>query len=327
MMRFSILLFLFLFLTGCATTGSTETKIPDWIANPVKNTPEKLYASGAGSSPDAAFIQALGTISSQLYVTIKSSMNKRNHPIRLSGDETTRQGVLRITKSNIQQFDFSNYNVEEAFGVDTEYVALISMDRKLLYTQQKTKLDTQLSQIEATLSTAETETSFDHFVQLYHAHKQRKNILSQMEILYAINSDFSPQRYQSFIDRIDQQYNAFKQGLHIRLVSGANAIYFLTPIKNALNAEGMKVNNTQQEDDKVVTVLLSATSQQDETQQHKIVKIRLNISVKNTKKTLASATHVLHGQSSDNYNKARTQAVGHLKNKINSIGIFTMLGF
>ena len=327
MIRFLILPFLFLFLTGCATTGSTETKIPAWITDPLKNTPEKLYGSGAGSSPDAAVVQALESITSQLYAAIKSSMNKNNHPIRLAGDETTRQEVLNFVKAYSKKFDFNTLHVEEAFHVDTEYIALISLDRKLLYTQQKMKLDTQISQIESTLSTVKTETSFEYFVQLYHAHKQHKSILAQMEILYAINNTFPPKRYQSFIDQIDRKYYALKQSLHIRLVGDANAIYFLTPIKNALNAEGMKVNNTQQKGDRVVTVLLSATSQHDEIQQYKTVKIRLDINVKKSNKSLASATHTLHGKSSDSYQKARVQAVGHLKNKIDSIGIFNVLGF
>jgi len=326
MIRFTTLAFLFILFAGCATSEPEKPAIPEWMIHPPKSTADTLYGVGAGKSPDAAVGQALGSIAGQLYIHVESSITKSDHAIRFSGDETTRQEVLGFVKEEVKSLDFSTAKVTKNALVEEEYIVLASLDRKLLFTQQKVKLDTQVSEIEMALTAVEKRSAFEHFVQLHHAHQQRETILAHMEILHAIDNTFLIKRYAQFIDQIDQEYDTLKQNLHVQIISDAKAINFVTPIKNALSAEGIKVNNSLKQDGNVVSILLSASSQQDTVSQKKIVKIRLNISIKNTRQRLASATHTLHGKSTDSYAQARYQAADHLKNKIDSIGIFSVLG-
>ena len=328
-MKHFLPLFLFsLFLIGCATPQEPKkVELPTWMVKPVKDTKEIYYGVGAGKSAEDAVVQALSSISAHLYVRIENSMKQPESFIRFIGDETTKKNVLSFIKSELKSLDYTHFKVVDSLFVDQEFVVLLSMKRALLFTQEEKEFNTQISKLETEVLARKEHSSFEYFVELHRTQKQREFLLSQISILHTLNSAFVSKRYQTFINQIDEQYSTSKEKLQMQLISDAKAIYFVEPIKNALDAEGIKVNKSLTNRQDIVTVLLSATTQQDEKRKKKVIKTRLNITTKETQKELSSTTHTLHGESYGSYTEARSETSDHLKNKIDSLGIFTVLGF
>jgi len=314
-----------LLLTGC--TQPQKVHMPEWIIQPPQDTTHKLYGTGAGNTVDAAKLQALSSIAAHIYIFIKTSMNTPEHFIQFEGDETTRKRVLKRVKVQVKNLNFTGYSVEDKAQINQQQLLLASIDRPLLFSREKKRLDAKVSAFKSTIAQGQSAPSFEQFIQRRHLNQHREAIMATLEILHALDAKFDAKEAYSLLQANDRKYSALKQSFQIQLMSDASAIAFITPLKEALLAEGIAVNTSHQDNTDKIVVLLSATSTKKQTLHAKYLKTELNIITKDGDKTLGSSLHFLHGTSSESFSFAKKDAVKHLTNKIDSVGIFTVLGF
>jgi len=306
--------FFAILLTGCFTPSTPD--IPAWVQQPPAPTATTLYGVSVAENFDTALVSATGNIA---VTVLKAAQPALETAVE---DPRARKTVAAKMQTVLETIRYPDIEVEAKAEMGEEQAVLIRMPRARLASQLADRLQTHREQIETRLDAHRDAPDFMRLGTLGRADEERPMLLAEITLLETADPAADTTLYRALSQRIETEFNALKFGASLTVISDANAIVYVEPLKKALRAEGIAPSGST-----VGMILLFADSEQVRSGGRYTVKTRLRLESTAKGKQLAHSEHFLQGSALSGYDDARRQTGEALGELIEKEGLFHTLGF
>lgn len=232
--------------TGCALNlAPSKTKnneIPKWYLNTLNNTPIYIYGEGSSNSLKEAKINALSTMASKLIVSVSSKIEMST--ISNTGDSSSyNKHTNKNIKLEVQKIKFTNAQVAKSTHIGDRFYILMKVNREELFNNNKKEFDINDERIIKKYNNLSQYSKIEQIDILQQMYPDIVKNKSKAIVLNAINNDFDQapfiQKYDSFIDKIDELKNNFI----ITVKTNNKHKYFADLLIEELNSKQYKVSS------------------------------------------------------------------------------------
>lgn len=323
-MKTIISIFITLFIIGCGGSRQPEpVSYPSWFLNPPANDGSFLYGTGEGRDINSAKASALNSVAASLSITVSSEFKKNESSQSFNGNENAYHSALNTVKAEVKAIEFSDYRIIQNQVVGNKALVLVEVSRFKLFTAQKEKLERFSQKLKTEQNNINRQSPLKK-AYLYQQNRDKTQRLTSLALLTkSINSDFDTAPYFQQAADIKQTQSDVIDNAKVSITAEPDAEVFVTALKEGLNRAGIKTvtrgSNT--------SIRLKNSFQTDEIYGFKIAKATLSISTQDSsRKNIATKTISLSGKSRYDYDKAKASAAQALKKKIETEGIYSVLG-
>ena len=320
MRRLSSILILIFFI-GCVGSNQPDPlDYPSWYLNPPINNGSHLYGVGEGKDINEAKASALSAVAASLSVTISSEFKKNESSSSFNGKENAYRSAINTVKSEIKKIEFNDFQIIQNQVISDKILVLVEVSRiKLFYTQKE-----QLQRVSDELKREEANIlSYSPLKQAYlytQSINKSQKLQSLALLCKTVNPDFNTQPYFDQASGIKQKQEVILATAKVA-VSGAKI--YIDALKEGLNKAGIKTVSSGAN----AHIRLKNSFQTDDIYGFKIAKATLSLSTLDEKnRTIATQTITLNGKSRYDYEKAQQNTVQAFSKKIETDGIFAILG-
>jgi hypothetical protein len=308
-----------LFVSALLSAGcfAPETpKIPAWVEHPPAPTATELYGVSVADTFNEAFVSATGNIASTMLLAAEASLEKQTR------DENLRKKSAAAMKAVLQEIDYPGVELKERASMGEQSAVLIRMPRRAFSAQISSRLQAHKKRVENHLAAHAADSTFAHLGLLGSFHEEQPVLLAEIILLETADPSADTTGYRAFMQKIEDDYNALKFGASITIISDANAIVYVDPLKKALISEGIAPSGSP-----VGTILLFGDSQKEHSGGRYSVKTRVRFESTVKGERIARKEHFLEAHSANGYEEARRQTADALQKLIKKEGLFHTLGF
>jgi hypothetical protein len=323
-MKYILTIFMTLFMIGCGGSRQPEpVSYPSWFLNPPANDGSFLYGTGEGKDIDSAKASALNSVAASLSITVSSEFKKNESSQSFNGNENAYHSALNTVKAEVKAIEFSDYKIIQNQVVGSKTLVLVEVSRFKLFTTQQEKLERFSQELQTEQNNINRQSPLKK-AYLYQQNKDKTQRLTSLALLTkSINSDFNTAPYFLQAANIKQTQSDVIDDAKVSITAEPEAEIFIVVLKEGLNKAGIKTVTRGAN----TTIRLSNNFQTDEIYGFKIAKASLSISTQDSShKNIATKTISLSGKSRYDYEKAKTSAAQALGKKIETEGIYTVLG-
>ena len=310
-----LVLFIMIIGVGGCSMQPEAIEYPTWYNQPPKDG-SKLYGVAKADSKEEAVAKAKNMILANILLSIS------HRDVRY---------VDMTSVKKIAPFVYLDESkIEELEELDNgEVVVEVSLDHNALITREKealTKLYKKLQ--EAYAKRNEQHHTLSKFAYLSSFELEVNELDYYLSILDVIDPAFKANTYQDFIDNFRFTMIDLRMALSVKILSDADALEYIRVIQESF-AQNEIVTLIASPDAKENVILkMSTTSQQFESQQFKMVKVKLTFDFLDTDgKKIRSHSVILKGKSTRSYQDAKIDSARYLEHLIATRGLFEVLGF
>jgi len=342
-MRTLLLSLLFIFIIiGC---GQPEPEAyPEWYTNPPKTTTSTLYSIAIDTNETTAKHSAELVLRSELLKGVQKDFTSKNHPINQLYTKKDLPELKKALKYHAARLRFEDTTIEEVAlkpedetGSNTANndedapkittMVLISVDSETLFKSTKKTLNAKITLFQQRLSISQQQSALHAYMVLKEIQNQKTSIVFHAELLRILDPSFSNKKYFKFLYEMDSLYEILKKEINLSIISDANAISFVKPIKKALKAQGLQVSSMKMNAPRSYKLLLTSAVKNDTLYGFKVQRIQITSRLqKKSKQEVAKNVTVFEGKSRYDAKDARKHALEQYKTQIKQQGIFTILG-
>jgi hypothetical protein len=313
-------------LAGCLSlgslTGSSAGPAPKWVLNPPEDTSTEWYGVGEGPDRETARRAALKDVATKLRVTISGRIDSM---VSDNNGKVERQARSRVSE-DVQKTEFRNFSVEKTEQGGKGYYVLVKVDRPSFVGDIRSKLDPLDTNIEQTAASLEAASPIERFMGYQRLLPTIDKASTQAQLLLGAENggtgDAKLKRYQA----LQQKAEAARSTLVFRLQSQPQDADIAAAVGTFVNENGMRADAGAGSGGNVLAV--KAVSQQDEIYGSKVVKLNVNLNVRDDRgQSVASRDHEVSGTSRYDYKAARQNAVQALAEALRAEGPLVGLGF
>lgn len=210
-----------------------------------------------------------------------------------------------------------------------EVVVEVAIGQKVLVAREKERLDALYAKVDMHYKKLDTKAhTLLQFAYLSRYEKEIKLMDYYLSILDVIDPAFKAREYQELIDNFTFTMVDLRMALLVKILSDADALEYIRVIQASF-AQNEIVTLISSPDAKESVILkMSTTSQQFESQQFKMVKVKLNFNFLDTKgRPIHTHSVILKGRSTSSYQEAKVDSAHYLEQLIATRGLFEVLGF
>jgi LPP20 lipoprotein len=323
-MKIIISVLIVLFLIGCGGSRQPEpVSYPSWFLNPPANDGSYLYGPGEGNTIDSAKASALNAIAASLSITVSSEFKKNESSQSFNGNENAYHSALNTVKAEVKAIEFNDYRIIQNEVRGSKTLVLVEVSRFKLFTTQKEKLERFSKELKTEQKNIDRQSPLKK-VYLYNQNIAQTQRLTSLALLTkSINSGFDTAPYFQQTADIKQAQSDAIDDAQVSITAEPDAEVFVATLKEGLNKVGIKTvhkgANTR--------IHLKNSFQTDEIYGFKIAKATLTVSTQdNSRKNIATKMISLSGKSRYDYDKAQASAAQSLSKKIETEGIYSVLG-
>lgn len=324
-------------IIGC---GQPEPETyPSWYIKPPQSTSERLYSIAIDANETAAKSSAELLLRSEILKQVKKDFETPEHPIKHSITPKEYQASKKLLGFYASRIIFTDSKIEEVAKkpLDDEEkkeekrpattMVLISVDAQALFQNTQSTLNTKINKLQKEFQTAKSISALHAFVVLEQIQKQKYDIAFQAELLHVIDNSFSNTKYFKFLYEMTNLDAILKKEINISIISDANAISFVKPIKKALQDTGLQVSGMKMNAPRTYTLLITSRVKKDSIYGFNVARIQVQTRIKTkSKKLVAENTITFEGKSRYDNKDARKLALGQYTVQMQKQGIFSMLG-
>ena len=315
-----IFLSLVLLMAGCLTPDTPKT--PDWVEHPPEATPQELYGVSVASSLPKTVLSAIGGLATSVYDAAQEPL--KAYPL----DQQQKHLTQKAMKNVLASLDYDGIEVKQEVKMGKNVAVMIAMERADLIAQLSKKLQAHIDRLEAEIIANTDVPFFRQLAVLGKVNEEHPAILAQIVLLQTADPFADIKPYLAFIKKTKNSYSHLKFTASVTVISDANAIALVEPLKKAFIAEGIKTANIpDRTNDKRGTVLLQADRQREKTAGGYALKIRLQLKTKTASETIATSEHYYQAVSRKSYKDAETIIAKTFASDIRENGLFHVLGF
>jgi hypothetical protein len=314
-MPIRLLLFaaLLAFMTACAPK---KPSVPTWVKQPPAATQTELFGVSVAHTPEEAVVSAAGGIAAAVLDAAKPLLKS----------EVPNKGIRRKTEKQmklaLQSLDYNATKVKEQVAMGKETAVLVSIPRAGFAVQLESRLRKRSNEIAFALSKYAHAPQFEHLGVLGALHEDQADFIADILLVQTLKPAADLTAYRKQLQKVESDYNAFRFGVGVTVISDAGGIFYVETMQKALRSEGVNPSAAS-----LGTILISSDSQRDLTGATYRVKTRLHIRCTVDGKQVAQSEHYLEGTSTQSYADASRNTANSLSKIIAKEGLFHTLGF
>ena len=305
---------LMFFITGCSMQPEPIV-YPSWYNKPPKDG-AKLYGVAKADTKEDAITKAENMVLANILLSIS------HRDVRYEDIASVKKiaPFVYLDKPVIEEYEVLD-NGEAVVEISIELNALIKREKEALFALYKKVKEAydKRNQKSHILSKFAYLSSFESEV---------NHIDYYLSILDVLDPAFKANEYQDFIDNFRFTMVDLRMALSVKILSDADALEYITVVQESF-AQNEIVTLIASPDAKENVILkMSTTSQQFESQQYKMVKVKLTFDFLDTQgKKIRSHSVILKGKSTKSYQEAKIDSARYLNHLITTRGLFEVLGF
>jgi hypothetical protein len=318
-------LFIFSFLTGCASTAEQHENVdmPQWVQMPQADNLQSIYGIGEGANLDAAKQSGLKDIASKFSIKVGS---KTNHNISLHNNEYDDLFQQRIN-THVKDVELTQYELLKTEYSGQLYYVMLSISRPEFIADKRSKLNSIMNTIDIEIKNIDRKNKVE---QLYRYNKVLL-LVEQAEpllhLLTVVDNKFSSAEYVTSFKQYVEREKQLLANTRFYIHSDRKLSAIASLIDNSLQTHGFQIANSKANSDGIIDVTGEVT--QAEIFSSFNAKIDFSVRVKSKRgQVYRKNRYTLNGVSVSNYKSAKKSAIQRFSNQIkNKSDIYNMLGF
>ena len=210
---------LLLLLGGClADTGSTflsggKKEAPSWVLSPPADTGAVLYGVGEGHDLDEARLAALRDVAAKLRVSISASTDSQ---VNVSNNLVDRSSSSKVSEE-VRKTTFAKHQLEKTEVYPNSVYALVSVDRQLLVSETKNRLDEKDRALRAGLDSARGHTGLERLRIASQMKPVADDVVDLLSLMSSASPGFSRVAYNKQVEAWRQLNDDAMRNLSFRL--------------------------------------------------------------------------------------------------------------
>ena len=293
---------------------STEA-VPQWFYDHRPNTPVFLYATGEGTSVDAAMHNALNSMSSSIVVTVSGEMERTT---RVQGEAYT-SNVVDNVRVELSRISFPNPKIKKQEHVNNRFYVLVRVSRSELFNTIKSEFENSHDTVVENRQSASSMGKLDSIYQLRQTMDDVESARANATILASLDSEFDNSQYLRTYRELEQDLLEQQRSLNIEVV-GQNSS-FNEAVGSFLSAQGFRMS-AQNPD---VTVEVQTNIRMSEARGWEIARATTHLQILSNSRVLNSLTIDTVGRSSSSADNAVSDAANALEKELNDRGVEQVL--
>ncbi|MBE0471743.1 MAG: LPP20 family lipoprotein [Methyloprofundus sp.] len=313
--------------TGCSSKPEVAIQpakpLPNWYMTPPENTNDWLVGVGSAETYDKAIQAALNDLVSRLGVSIESSIDYRTRSTNFGYTENTTQTI----RSEVAKIRISNYEVAASEQIRfNQFVVMVKSNRLQFLSSLTKELDQKIAVVQDRVAARKT----DHALMSYQASKlaaqEAYSLNPTLLIIGGLDEAFDPAPYLLAIRNLNDQSERARQLLLFQVQGDIGSRSMITPITNALTAEGYSIGNTPSRRG-VFYINIYSSTQHSSSSGIQIANVLVKINVTDHQGNLVGSNSIaLTGHATRGASLAEADAVNKMAKLIESQGIASILG-
>ncbi len=319
-MKYFFLIVLIVF-SGCVSLKQQNTDIPKWYTNAPQNNNIFIYGVNSGFNLEDAKANALNDMASRLIVTVSSTLNKNIQTSSVNTKQTSyTKDISQDINLEVEKIKFTNAIVEKNKIINNQFFIIMKVNRQKLFDENIkafTLLDNKIDKIYLSLK---DKPILEQIYQLQNAYPKLIKAKKLAYVLYAINNEFKYITYVTKYDNMIDDISKLKNLIIVDVQEDENNL-FQEDLIGLLNQNFYKVSTKNVN----MHIKIKNTVRHSKYKGWFIAKITSAISVISDNKNIANKTLNIIGRSGSNKKNALDNARNNFKNKINKIGLNSIL--
>jgi hypothetical protein len=316
-------LFLFSFLTGCASTSDQgNLEIPQWVQMPQSDNLQSIYGIGEGATLDSAKQSGLKDIASKFSISVASETSNKQSLHNGESDQLFQQRI----NTQVKDIELTQYELLKTEHSKGFYYVMLSISRPEFIADKRGKLNSIMNSIDIELKNINRKNKVE---QLYRYNKVLL-LVDQAEpllhLLTVVDKNFSSSEYVTLFKQYVELEKQLLTNTHFYIHADRKLNAIASLINNALQTHGFQIANKASSDG---VIDVSGEITQTEIFSSKNVKINFSVLVKSNRgQVYRKNAYSINGSSVSSYKSAKKGAVQRFENQIkNKSDIYNMFGF
>ncbi len=260
--KYTFLLVLSLIFIGCAAgsknqVSQPESTLPSWYINPKTSDSLFYYAVSEGASKDEAKLNALSQVSSEISVSISSSLDIQ----KISKNDFYQKEIKQNTKSSTDKIKFTGVEIVSNAYFNGMFYTYVKVNRDILFKAQKRSFDIKYKQLLTSWNDVEENGAFALFRNNSDLKKNIAKTFLQLSQLKAISNKFNQTTYTNKLIDIDNKLTQLKSNAVV-YVTNSKSSQYQNVLKKYISNYGMTlVDNPSKVKNKKNVISIKVTKQ------------------------------------------------------------------
>ena len=322
-----VVMLLLLLLGGClANTGGNflsggQKEAPSWVLSPPADTGAVIYGVGEGPDLDEARTAALRDVAAKLRVTISASIDSQ---VNVSNNFVDRSSSSKVSEE-VRKTTFAKHQLEKTEVYPNSVYALVSVDRQLLVSETKKRLDEKDRALRAGLDSARVHTGLERLRIASQLKPVADDVADLLSLMSSASPGFSSVIYTRQIEAWRQLNDDALRNLNFRLQFQSADQDVASLLRQMLSESEYRIVEAGQATG-VLQVSTESTYQSiyGSTQ----VQLKLHVSLRSEEgRVFSQKEYQVEGASLEDRAVARQAAVRKLAGELKKHGAADVLGF
>jgi hypothetical protein len=204
-------------LAGCVTGGGLlpgrPVSAPDWVRTPPADTAALYYGVGEGPDVETARRAALRDVAAKLRVSISAKVDSQVTVVNEAADRVNRSRI----SEEVRKTTFSRHQLERSETSGGNVFALVSVDRQLLVSETRDRLDEIASAVRQALAAGRNAAGLDRLRIGERARTQAEEGGDLLSLLASASPGFNRDPYARDFEAARRLNDDARAGLSFRL--------------------------------------------------------------------------------------------------------------
>ena len=310
-------------VAACVTGGGllpVRASAPDWVQKPPPDTSTLYYGVGEGPDLESARRTALRDVAAKLRVSVSSTVDSQ---VTVANEAAERFSRTRISEE-VRKTTFSKHQLERSESSGGSVFALVSVDRALLVSETRHRLNEVARAVRQALSGARSAQGLDRLRLAGQARGQADDGNDLLSLLAAASPGFDRDAYARDFEMARSLHDETRQSLGFRLQHRPADEDVAGLLRQSLSESGLRV-----QDSGASTAIVSITVESHEQTIYNsfIVRLKVNLSLRNERGGVFSQKeYAVEGSSASDRVLARQAAIRKLAAQFKAKGAAATIG-
>jgi hypothetical protein len=323
MTRIGVIMSLACLLAACVTGGGLlpeRASAPDWVQKPPADTAALYYGVGEGSDLESARRTALRDVAAKLRVSVSSTVDSQVTVANAAADRFSR---TRISEE-VRKTTFSKHQLERSEKSGGSVFALVSVDRSLLASETRHRLDEIGRAVRQALSGARGAQGLERLRLAGQARAQADEGNDLLSLLAAASPGFDRDPYARDFEAARGLHDDTRRSLGFRLQHRPADEDVAALLRKSMSEAGLRL----QESGAAPAVVAVTVEPHEQTIYNSvIVRLKVGLSLRNERGgVFAQKEFTVEGSSASDRALARQAAIRKLAAEFNARGAAAAIG-
>jgi hypothetical protein len=310
-------------LAACVTGGGMlpeRASAPDWVQKPPVDSTALYYGVGEGPDLESARRTALRDVAAKLRVSVSSTVDSQ---VTVANDSADRFSRTRISEE-VRKTTFSKHQLERSESSGGTVFALVSVDRALLVSETRNRLEEISRSVRQALAGARNAQGLDRLRLSGQARAQAEDGNDLLSLLAAASPGFDRVPHARDFEAARSLHDETRQNLGFRLQHRPADEDVAGLLRQSLSESGLRV---QESGGSPAVVAVAVETHEQTIYNSVIVRLKVNLSLRNERGGVFSQKeYTVEGSSATDRVLARQAAVRKLAAQFKAKGAAAAIG-